>query len=77
MTVEASTLEEIRQKVKEYFMSVRTLQSPRVMELFQKLNKTLENPNSDTKQTVSGDLMLIIFSFQGCIYIYMYKYIRF
>ena len=58
VTVEASTLEEIRQKVKEYFMSVRTLQSPRVIELFQKLNKTLETPNSETKQTVSGDFIV-------------------
>ena len=28
--------------------------SPRVAELFKELNKTLENPDSETKQTVRG-----------------------
>ena len=28
--------------------------SPRVEELFKELNKTLENPDSETKQTVRG-----------------------
>ena len=51
-------LKEIRKRVQEYFIVVRTLSNPRVMKLFQKLNKTLENPDSETKQTVRNNVVI-------------------
>ena len=53
-SIEDSTLEDIRRKVQEYFLTVHHLQNPKVKELFQKLNETLENPDSETKQAVRG-----------------------
>ena len=47
-----STVEEIRLKVNQYFKKLKGIGGPRVMELFKKLNATLENPDSQTKQTV-------------------------
>ena len=50
--VDFSTVEEIRLKVNQYFKKLKGIGGPRVMELFKKLNATLENPDSETKQTV-------------------------
>ena len=64
--VDFSTVEEIRLKVNQYFRKLKGIGGPRVMELFKKLNTTLENPNSETKQTVcsysSQHLMSLLFS---------------
>ena len=49
---ELTNLDEIRLKVKEYFRTVKGIGGPRVRTLFKKLNETLENPDSETKQTV-------------------------
>ena len=50
---EVSNLEDLRQKLQLYLKTMEGTGSPRVMELFKELNETLENPDSETKHTVS------------------------
>ena len=76
--VDFSTVEEIRLKVNQYFRKLKGIGGPRVMELFKKLNTTLENPNSETKQTVcsywSQHLMSLLLMSSIFVIIFMFYF---
>ena len=76
--VDFSTVEEIRLKVNQYFRKLKGIGGPRVMELFKKLNTTLENPNSETKQTVcsysSQHLMSLLLAAMSSIFVIIFMF---